>query len=110
MQQTLIDKIAEVGKPTTVVVVAGGAIAMPANTNVSSTIYALYPGVETGTAFANVYFGAVSPAGRFPFSVPKSVEQLPLYTNFSMVAKPFGRTFAWMKGKGSQQLFEYVGT
>ena len=58
-------------------------------------------------SLAAVLFGDESPAGRLPFSIPRSVTQLGDYLNFSMVVEPFGRTFVWMRGKGSQQLHEY---
>ena len=57
MQQQLIDAVAAVGKPTTVVVVAGGAIYLPPNPNVTSIVYAFYPGIETGTGFARLHGG-----------------------------------------------------
>ena len=107
MQQELVDLAASVGKPLIVIVVAGGATPVPPHTNISAEIAALYPGMETGNAVADILFGAASPAGRLPFSIPRSAEQLPDYLDFSMVAKPFGRTFAWLEGEGSQPLHEY---
>ena len=107
MQQELLELAASVGKPLIVVTVAGGATPIPPNPNVTAEIAALYPGMETGHALSDVIFGSVSPAGRLPFSIPKDVTQLAFYLNFSMTAQPFGRTFAWMNGEGSQQLHEY---
>ena len=107
VQQQLVDAVVAVGKPTVVVVFGGGAMPVAANGAGAAVIYAPYPGIETGNALAELLFGATSPSGRLPFTVPASVAQLPLYTNFSMVAKPFGRTFGWLTGQGSQPMHEY---
>ena len=107
VQQQLVDAVLAVGKPTTVVVIGGGAMPVAVSGPNVSVIFALYPGVETGNALAEMLFGAVSPSAKLPFTVPASVKQLPLYTNFSMVAKPFGRTFSWIQGPQSQPLHEY---
>lgn len=107
VQQKLVDAVVAVGKPTTVVVIGGGAMPVTATGPLVSVVYALYPGVETGNALAELLFGAVSPSGRLPFTVPASAEQLPLYTNFSMVAEPHGRTFSWITGSRSQPMHEY---
>jgi len=37
-----------------------------------------YPGTQGGAAVANVLFGEVSPAGRLPFTWPRTVGQVPL--------------------------------
>ena len=90
MQQELLDLVASIGKPLILVTVAGGATPIPPHPNITAEIAALYPGMETGNALADVLFGRVSPAGRLPFSIPKDVSQLAYYLNFSMTAKPFG--------------------
>ena len=107
MQQDLVNAVVAVGKQTTVVVIGGGAMPITAAGPLVSVIYAPYPGVETGNALAELLFGAASPSGRLPFTVPASAQQLPLYTNFSMVAEPHGRTFGWIAGEGAQPMHEY---
>jgi beta-glucosidase len=106
-QQELLDLAASIGKPLILVVVAGGATPVSPSVNITAEFAALYPGLETGNAFASILFGESSPAGRLPFSIPATVSQLGDYLNFSMSTKPFGRTFSWMQGSGSQQLHEY---
>ena len=107
VQQQLVDQISAVGKPTILLLVSGGSISVAPSAGISATLHALYPGVEAGNGIADVLFGAVSPASRLPMSIPKHVSQLAYYLNFSMVAKPFGRTHAWLQGDGSEQRHEY---
>ncbi len=51
-----------------------------------------YPGEEGGHAIADIVFGKVSPSGRIPVTFPKSLDQLPAYTDYSMK----GRTYRYM--------------
>ena len=46
-----------------------------------------YLGEETGTAVAEVLFGDVSPAGRLPVTVPRSVGTLPAYYDYKPSAR-----------------------
>lgn len=46
-----------------------------------------YLGQETGNGVADVVFGKVSPGGKLPITIPRSVGQLPVYYN----AKPSAR-------------------
>ncbi|HEY8783381.1 MAG TPA: glycoside hydrolase family 3 N-terminal domain-containing protein [Mucilaginibacter sp.] len=54
-----------------------------------------YPGEEGGHAIADIVFGKVSPSGRIPVTFPKSFDQLPPYTDYSMK----GRTYRYMTAK-----------
>ncbi|WP_183575101.1 glycoside hydrolase family 3 N-terminal domain-containing protein [Mucilaginibacter sp. X5P1] len=51
-----------------------------------------YPGEEGGHAISDIVFGKVSPSGRIPVTFPKSLDQLPVYENYSMK----GRTYRYM--------------
>ncbi|KAL2259871.1 hypothetical protein VTK26DRAFT_6298 [Humicola hyalothermophila] len=99
-QLTMIQRLAEVGKP--VVVVRMGThvddaplLSMP---NVKAILWVGYPGQDGGTAVMNIITGRASPAGRLPMTVyPASyVDQAP-FTNMALRnSSSFpGRTYRW---------------
>ncbi len=45
---------------------------------------AWYPGMQGGAAIADVLFGDYNPAGRLPFTIPKSTDQLPPFDTKSL--------------------------
>eukprot|EP01043_Picozoa_sp_COSAG02_P053352 COSAG02_NODE_5875_length_3971_cov_4.711519_2_plen_582_part_00 len=107
-QQELLTQLASVGKPLVLLLVSGGSISVPEDQpGIDATLHALYPGVEAGNGIADLLFGLRSPASRLPMSIPKDAAQLPDYLNFSMVAQPFGRTHAWLRGANSEPRHEY---
>ena len=76
-QQELLKALKATGKPLIVVYIEG----RPLDKNWASLLTAYYPGQEGGNAIADVLFGEFNPAGRLPFSVPRSVGQVPVYYN-----------------------------
>ncbi|MBN2091731.1 glycoside hydrolase family 3 C-terminal domain-containing protein [candidate division KSB1 bacterium] len=87
-QEKLIQKVAETGVLTIVVLVGGSAITMNSWLNkVDAILDVWYPGEEGGNAVADVLFGDYNPAGRLPITFPIHESQLPLYYNH----KPTGR-------------------
>jgi beta-glucosidase len=59
-----------------VAVMCGSAVMMPWVESVSATLVIWYPGVEGGTALADVIAGDAEPAGRLPFAIPTDSEHL----------------------------------
>ena len=53
-----------------VAVMSGSAVVMPWLDEVPAALMLWYPGVEGGTALADVILGAAEPGGRLPFAVP----------------------------------------
>ena len=87
-QQALAEAIAAVGKPMVVVLRHGRALALEgAVANAPAILATWFLGTETGTAIADVLFGAYSPSGRLPASFPWKSGQEPYY----YAHKPTGR-------------------
>jgi len=81
-QNDLVRAVLATGKPTIVMLINGGPLAINyIAENVPAILEGFYLGQETGTAVADVLFGDYNPAGKLPISFPRSVGQLPIYYN-----------------------------
>jgi beta-glucosidase len=81
-QMELARAVMATGRPTVVLLIHGGPLSIPELARTAPAILdGFYLGEETGTAVADVLFGDVSPAGRLPLSVPRSVGATPAYYN-----------------------------
>lgn len=81
-QMDLARAVLGAGRPTVVVLIHGGPLAIPELARSAPAILdGFYLGEETGDAIADVLLGEVSPAGRLPVSVPRSSAALPAYYN-----------------------------
>ena len=79
-QVELIEAVAESNGRCVVVLEGGSAVTMePWSEQAEAIIMAWYPGMEGGSAIAQVLFGDVCPSGRLPITFPKSEEQLPCF-------------------------------
>jgi beta-glucosidase len=87
-QNDLVRAVLATGKPTIVMLINGGPLAINYIVeNGPAILEGFYLGQETGVAVADVLFGDYNPAGKLPISFPRSVGQLPIYYN----QKPSGR-------------------
>jgi len=94
MQERLLKEIHKTGKPIILALFNGSPLTINwAQENIPAIIECWYPGEEGGTALADVIFGNYNPAGRLPITFVKSVDQLPLFTDYSMK----GRTYRYME-------------
>jgi len=78
-QLALVKAIKQTG--CSVVVVLIGSQPMTINwidRNIDGIIYAGFPGVQGGTAIADVLFGDYNPGGKLTLTFPKSVGQIPI--------------------------------
>jgi beta-glucosidase len=88
-QQELIDQIAALGKPFTVVLFNGRPLTLDKVAAKSPAILeAWFPGVQAGNAVADVLFGKVNPGGKLPVSFPQNVGQIPIYYNHEPTGRP----------------------
>jgi beta-glucosidase len=72
-------------KPIILVLVNGGPITLnPSELKCPGILEAWYPGQEGGRAVADVLFGDVSPSGRLPVTVVKSLKDLPPLDSYVM--------------------------
>ena len=94
-QKLLIEKIAELKKPTVFVNSSGSCINLSyADENFDAVLQCFYPGAEGGNALADILFGRVSPSGRLPVSFYKTLDDYPDFEDYSME----NRTYKFYKG------------
>jgi beta-glucosidase len=87
----LIQAVAAVNSRTIVIVIGGGTIVVdPWDTDVAAILMAWYPGMEGGTAIADMLFGNTEPGGRLPFTIPHCQTDLPT-ANWTATTATYGR-------------------
>jgi beta-glucosidase len=96
LQQALLEEIVAVGKPTVLVLICGSALCVGwADDHVRAIVQAWYPGQAGGLALADILFGDYSPAGRLPITFPRSLDDVPAFTDYSMK----GRTYRYAEAE-----------
>jgi beta-glucosidase len=94
VQQKLLKKVLEVGKPTIVCLMAGSALDLSyAHENAHAIIQAWYPGARGGKAIADILFGKVSPSGKLPITFYRDLDHMPAFEDYSMT----NRTYRYME-------------
>jgi beta-glucosidase len=84
-QLDLIQAVQATGKPTVVVLINGRPMSINwIDKYVPGIIEAWFPGVQGGTAIADVLFGDYNPGGKLTMTFPKTVGQIP----FNFPTKP----------------------
>lgn len=79
-QGELMERIYATGKPVVTVYIQGRPLDMNLANEKSNALLTLwYPGMEGGSALADILWGDYNPAGRLPISIPRSVGQIPVY-------------------------------
>jgi len=93
LQEELILRLADTGRPVVLVLTGGSPIAFPeVAARVPAILMLWYPGEAGGTALAEVLFGDHNPAGRLPVTFVRSLDQLPPFADYAMR----GRTYRFM--------------
>jgi beta-glucosidase len=95
-EQQLLESISAAGKPVTLVLANGSALAVNwAQQHVNAILESWYPGEEGGAAIAETLSGKNNPSGRLPVTFYTGVEQLPAFEDYAMK----GRTYRYFEGK-----------
>ena len=95
-EEDLLEALWGAGKPLVVVLMNGSALSVNwANEHADAILDAWYSGEEGGTAIAQTLAGVNNPAGRLPGTFYKSVEQLPVFEDYSMK----NRTYRYFDGQ-----------
>jgi beta-glucosidase len=96
VQQELLEKVVETGKPVILCLIAGSAINLSyADTHCQGILQAWYPGARGGKAVADILFGKTSPSGKLPVTFYRTLEGLPEFTDYSME----NRTYRYYTGE-----------
>jgi beta-glucosidase len=104
VQEALIREVAKVNDRVVVVLITGSAVTMGDwIDDVEAVILAWYPGVEGGSALADVIFGDYNPGGRLPITIPRRAGQLPLPYHH----RPSGRLEDYVDLRGEQAQFPF---
>ncbi|MCQ2136381.1 MAG: glycoside hydrolase family 3 C-terminal domain-containing protein [Bacteroidales bacterium] len=114
-QDAVVEALAAVGTPLSVVMVSGNAVAMPWVEKVPAILQAWYIGSEAGECIADVVFGDVNPSGRLPFSFPVALSDSPAHqegmsfpnNNDCFYGEGIFVGYRWFENKGIDVLFPF---
>ncbi len=96
LQNELLEKVKDVGKPVILVSLAGGALDLNwSDENCDAILYGWYPGCMGGSAIADIMFGKQNPSGKTPVTFYRSLEDIPAFEDYSMK----GRTYRYLNKK-----------
>ena len=86
-ESKLLQQVGPLNEKSVAVLIGGSAIIVEEwKNNVSGIIHSFYPGMEGGTALAEVIFGDVNPGGKLPFTVAKDENQYPEFDRLTDAA------------------------
>ena len=78
-QTELIEQVSAINGKMVVALMHGAPIDLPWIDRVPAVLDMFFPGMEGGTALADVLFGDADPSGRLTFSWPEKLEDSPAY-------------------------------
>jgi beta-glucosidase len=88
-QLKLLQAVAGTGTPVVLLVMNGRPLDLRwAAEHVPAILDVWYPGSQGGAAVANLLFGDASPAGRLPFTWPRTVGQVPMVYSHTRSHEP----------------------
>ncbi len=94
VQRTLLEAVVSTGKPVVLCVSVGSAMDLNyAQEHNDAILLTWYPGARGGAQIAKALFGESSPSGKLPITFYKDINELPLFTDYTMK----GRTYRYME-------------
>ena len=92
-QRALCDAVMALGKPVVLALVNSKPLVLPPSTEAAAAVIECFnPGMQGGTAFAEVLFGDLNPSGKLTVSFPRHVGQQPAF--YSQVRGQHGKAYA----------------
>ena len=92
-QRALLDAIIALGKPVVIALVSSKPMVLPESSERAAAIVCCFnPGMQGGTAFAELLFGDFNPSGKLTISFPKHVGQQPSF--YSQIRGQHGKAYA----------------
>jgi len=111
VQTELVRRLAKLGKPLVLVVLAGRPLTIGRECDLADAVlYAWHPGTMGGPAIADILLGVATPAGKLPVTIPKTVGQAPLYYAHSNTGRPSPAAYRPWSASGGDDLpleFQY---
>ncbi|TKB98448.1 glycoside hydrolase family 3 C-terminal domain-containing protein [Pedobacter cryotolerans] len=90
IQTDLLKELKKLGKPIVLVLLNGSALSINwEQQNVDAIVETWYGGEKGGAALADVLIGNYNPAGRLPVTFYKSIDDLPIFEDYSMTGKTY---------------------
>jgi len=104
LQNELIKKVADSGKPTILILVNGRQLGVEwAAEHLQAIVETWEPGMYGGQAVAEILYGKVNPSAKLPVTIPRSVGQLQMIYNH----KPSQYFHPYAAGKPSSPLYPF---
>jgi beta-glucosidase len=103
----LVASVAATGKPTIVIVEAGGAVDMPWRNDVDAIVMAWYPGQQGGRALGRLLFGQANFAGRLPVTWPETLAQFPTFNEGDTTVMDYFVGYRWFDQHGHRPLYAF---
>ncbi len=87
-QKELVESLAKLNIPMVGIIISGRPLSLAnVEEHFSAILYGWLLGQETGVAIADLLVGKVSPSGKLPVTIPRSVGQVPAYYYHKPTAK-----------------------
>jgi len=108
-QNQLVKDVLALGKPTVVVIEAGGAIDEDWLDTAPAVVMAWYPGQRGGEALGQLLFGQKNFAGRLPITWPMKLEDFPVFSRGDQVPNPmeYNVGYRWFDEHGYVPRFAF---